>query len=66
MQRRRRFKQDTTLEARLEKEAERLRTRVMNSPPGHERESLLRSIREIEWTCRMVEWINSGGLQRPT
>jgi hypothetical protein len=66
MQLRRRFKQDSPLEARLEKEAERLRDRANELPPGVERERLLQRVREIERTCEMVEWINSPGLKPPS
>jgi len=52
---RRNFKQVTTLDVRLEKEAVRLRAQADGLPPGAERERLLRRIREIERTC---EWIS--------
>jgi hypothetical protein len=64
MQRRRRFKQSSTLEARLEGEAERLRAQAMLLPLGAERESRLRKVREIERTREMIDWINSPALQR--
>jgi hypothetical protein len=55
MQIRRRFKQGTTLETRLEAEAERLRMQAEQLPPGDRRESALREVREIEVTLEMVD-----------
>jgi hypothetical protein len=66
MQSRRRFRQAGTLEARLGEEAERLREHAKVLPPGEERASILRKVREIEMTCGMVDWINSPGLQPPS
>jgi hypothetical protein len=66
MQRRDRSKQAATLETRLEEEASRLRARAVEMPPGHEREIVLRKLREIEMTCGLTDWINSPGLQPPS
>jgi hypothetical protein len=48
MQQRRCFEQATTFETPLEEEASRLRARAVGMPPGHEREIVLRMLREIE------------------
>ena len=63
MQKRRRFKQTTSLEERLAEEAIRLRTKAKSLPPGPERESLLRKARQDETASHMSEWLNSPGLQ---
>ncbi|MET4022756.1 hypothetical protein ABIA85_007776 [Bradyrhizobium sp. LA6.10] len=47
-QRRRRFKQTTTLEERLGQEAQRLREEAKRLPHGPEREILLRKARQAE------------------
>lgn len=60
------FKQTATLETRLEAEAERLRVRAVEMSPGHERDIVLRKLREIEMTCGLTGWINSPGLQPPS
>ena len=66
MQQRRCFEQATTFETPLEEEACRLRARAVAMPPGHEREIVLRMLREIEMTCGLTNWINSPGLQPPS
>nr|WP_249141197.1 hypothetical protein [Bradyrhizobium manausense] len=65
MERRRRFKQLQSLEARLAQEAERLRERAKGLPPGSQRESLLRRARQAETGAYMSEWLRSPGLQPP-
>jgi hypothetical protein len=67
MQRRVRFKQQTvTLETRLQEETSRLRARAVDMPPGHEREIVLRKLREVEMACNLTGWINSPGLHPPS
>lgn len=66
MQRRRRIKQTATLQTRLKGEASRLCARAVEMPPGHEREIVLRMLREIEMTCGVIDWINSPGLRPPS
>lgn len=65
MQKRRRFKQTTTLEERLADEAKRLRAQARQLPPGPQREGLLRRARQDEAASHMSEWLSSPGLQPP-
>jgi hypothetical protein len=66
MQKRRRFKPIDPLDKRLSEEAERLRKEASDTPPGVEREALLRRARQAETASHITEWLNSGGLQTPT
>ena len=66
MQKRRRFKPIDPLDKRLSEEAERLRQEARDTPPGVEREGLLRRARQAETASHITEWLNSGGLQTPT
>ncbi|RXH00216.1 hypothetical protein [Bradyrhizobium zhanjiangense] len=54
---RRRFKQTGTLEQRLLEQAERLRQRAQATPPGVEREGLLRRARQAESASRVNDWL---------
>jgi hypothetical protein len=65
MSERRRFKQTSTLEARLAEEAVRLREKANLLPPGAAREELLRKARQAETGSHMSEWLRSPGLQPP-
>ncbi|SIO33171.1 hypothetical protein SAMN05443247_04048 [Bradyrhizobium erythrophlei] len=65
MQQRRRFKQTTTLDQRLSEQAERLRKEAQGTPPGVERDDLLRRARQAEAAAHMQEWITSPGLRSP-
>ncbi|MDN4988051.1 hypothetical protein QY049_33315 [Bradyrhizobium sp. WYCCWR 13022] len=65
MQRRRRFKQTVSLEARLSQAAECLRAKAKSLPPGPRREDALRKARQAETGARMSEWLRSPGLQPP-
>jgi len=62
---RRSFTQTTSLEGRLADEAKRLRKQAQGTPPGIERERLVRSARQAETASRMNEWLTSHGLQAP-
>ena len=62
---RRRFKQSRPLEARLAAEAERLREKASNLPPGIKREEALRKARQFEEGLHMSEWLRSPGLEMP-
>jgi hypothetical protein len=62
---RRRFKQSAPLELRLADQAERLRKEARGTPPGIEREKLLRRARQAETAAHMQEWLTSPGLQPP-
>ena len=65
MPERRRFTQTTSLEGRLADEAKRLRKQAQGTPPGIERERLVRRARQLETASRMNEWLTSRGLQAP-
>lgn len=62
---RRRFKQTTTLDHRLEDQANRLREEARGTPPGIERDRLIRRARQAEVAARISEWLSSAGLQPP-
>jgi hypothetical protein len=59
------FTQPTSLEERLAEEAKRLPKQAPGTPPGIERERLVRTARQAETTTRMTEWLTSRGLQAP-
>jgi hypothetical protein len=65
MQRRRRFKQIHSLEARLAEQATRLREQAKSLPPGAAREELMRKARQAETGSHMTEWLRSPGLRPP-
>lgn len=62
---RRRFKQKEPLEERLAEEAKRLREEANGTPPGIEREQMIRKARQAETGSHMSEWLRSPGLQPP-
>ncbi len=64
-QQRRRFKQIDTLEERLAVEALRLRKEAQGTPPGVERERLIRKARQAEVGSHISEWLRSPGLKPP-
>ncbi|MGY3691245.1 hypothetical protein ACVIGA_001325 [Bradyrhizobium sp. USDA 3240] len=66
MQRRRYQPQGEPLYNRLADEAERLRKLARGTPPGIERERLIRRARQIETASHMTEWLASPGLKAPT
>ena len=59
------FTQTISLEARLADEAKRLRKQAQSTPPGIERERLVRRARQAETATRMTEWLTARGLQAP-
>jgi hypothetical protein len=63
---RRRLEQTTPLDRRLEEQAERLRKEAKGTPPGVEREKLIRRARQAETAARIQEWLTSRGLRPPT
>ena len=65
MQERRRFEQ-IPLDKRLSEEVERLRKEARGTPPGVERDKLIRMARLAETTSRMSDWLSSPGLKTPT
>jgi hypothetical protein len=62
---RRRFKQQTPLEQRLEDHAKRLREQARSAPPGIKRDDLIRRARQAETAAHMSEWISCPGLRPP-
>jgi hypothetical protein len=62
---RRRFKQTETLEQRLTDEAAKLRKEAQGTPPGFERERLIRRARQAETASHINQWLSSPGLQAP-
>ena len=62
---RRRFKENAPLNQRLTEQAERLRKEAKGTPPGIEREKLIRQARQAETASHMSEWLSSPGLQPP-
>jgi predicted trehalose synthase len=65
MQKRRRFKQTESLEQRLTEEAAKLRKEAQGTPPGVERERLIKRARQAETASHLSEWLTSPGLQPP-
>jgi hypothetical protein len=52
-------------EQRLSEEAVRLRKEAKGTPPGIERDRLIRRARQAEIRSHMSEWLRSPGLQPP-
>lgn len=65
MQQRQRFDQNQSLEDRLAVEAARLRQEARGTPPGVERERLIRRARQAETGSHISGWLRSPGLQPP-
>nr|WP_271565338.1 hypothetical protein [Bradyrhizobium sp. CCBAU 11386] len=67
MPERRRFIQaePQPLEKRLAEEAARLRKEAQGTPPGIERERLIRRARRAEITSHLEVWLTSPGQQAP-
>ena len=62
---RRRFTQTAPLGQRLEEQAKRLRHEAKGTPPGIERERLIRRARQAETASHINQWISSKGLKPP-
>jgi hypothetical protein len=62
---RRRFDQTPPSQEHLEEQAMRLRKDAQGTPPGAEREKLIRQARKAEAAARIQEWLSSPGLQPP-
>ena len=60
MPERRRFTQTTSLEESLAKEATQLRKQAQGTPPGIERDLLVRKARRAETASYMTKWPASG------
>jgi hypothetical protein len=63
--RRRRLAQSTSLDQRLEEQAKRLCLEAKDTPPGMEREKLIRRARQAETAAHMQQWLSSLGLRPP-
>jgi hypothetical protein len=61
----RRFTQAIPFEARFAEEAKRLRKEARGTPPGVERERLIRKARQAETATHIQKWLASPGLQAP-
>jgi hypothetical protein len=59
MPKRSRFKHTTSLKERLAKEATQLRKQAQDTPPGFERELLVRKAQRAEAASQMIEWLTS-------
>ena len=60
MPERRRFRQTTSLEERLAKEATQLHKQAQGTPLGIERDLLVRKARRAETASHMTEWLASA------
>jgi len=65
MQQRRGFKQQVPLNQRLGEQAKRLRKEAQDTPPGVERDKLIRLARLAETAAHMDEWLSSSRLRTP-
>jgi hypothetical protein len=63
---RRRFKQTSPLDLRLEEQAKLLRKEAQGTPPGIERDKLIRGARRVEIAAHLQQWLTSPGLKSPT
>ena len=59
------FHTNRPLGQRLEEQAKRLRQEARGTPPGIERERLIRRARQAETASHINEWISSKGLKPP-
>jgi hypothetical protein len=64
-QQRRSFKQSAPLDQRLDEQAKLLRKEAKGTPPGVEREKLIRQARQAETAAHIQQWLTSPGLQAP-
>lgn len=62
---RKRIKHTQSFGERLESNAIRLREKARLTPPGKERDLLLRKARLSETSAHLNEWLTSPGLQPP-
>jgi hypothetical protein len=62
---RRRFKQETSLQDRIVEWAIAVRKQAAAMRPGPERDELLKKLRQAETAMRMEKWANSPALQPP-
>jgi hypothetical protein len=62
---RRSFKPSAPSNHRLEEQAKRLRKEARGTPPGVEREKLIRLARQAETSSHIQKWLTSHGQQAP-
>lgn len=65
MQKRRRFKQTSTLAERLAEDTAQLREQAKLLRPGLARDHVIRRIRQNETAADLCLWLDSPGLQPP-
>jgi hypothetical protein len=65
MTKRRRFKQQLSLQDRLSSWAETVREQADKLRPGLERDMLLKKARQADTASHLNEWANSAGLRSP-
>jgi hypothetical protein len=65
MQQRRRFQQQPPLDQRLGEQAKRLRKEAQGTPPGVERDKLIRLAQQAETAAKMDEWLSLRSLRTP-
>ena len=63
--RRRRFKQETSLQDRIVEWARDVRAQAAQLPPGPKRDELVKKVRQAETAMHLDDWANSPGLQPP-
>jgi hypothetical protein len=65
MFKRRRFKQQLTLQDRLSAWVKQVQEQALRLPPGPERDALLKKARQAEMAHHLDDWAKSPGLQPP-
>jgi hypothetical protein len=65
MQKRRRFKQSSSLKERLFSFAKEMREKASQLQPGPEQDDALRRASQADTALHLDEWANSPGLQPP-
>lgn len=65
MFKRRRFKQQLSLQDRLSAWVKQVQEQASRLPPGPERDALLKKARQAELANHLQDWVKSPGLQPP-
>jgi hypothetical protein len=65
MQKRRRFKQSSSLKERLFSFAKEMREKASHLAPGPKQDDLFRRAQQADTASHLDDWINSPGLQPP-
>lgn len=66
MQKRRRFKQQLTLQDRLAAWSKEVIEQAAKLPPGPERDALIKKARQADVAVHLDDWAKSPGLQPPS